>query len=377
MAKVQLLDFPEKLLGSDEECATAKPVRFLTWSSAAHLINYLNFYARKILPFNSWDPTGAETAGMDKVSFIYPLDEPTFSGSYKRWLTCCIQIAQIQNADHAVADVTLTVDSETGASVSKVVYANLTNVGFDVDDDDEVFYLFFNVEVDGSMIERVIASITNGTYVAIMGFGAWELPPAVGGEKVAEKFGAIKEKHANIDDSISGVLDPDEYLPAEHIDTDVADIVTGQLDAWTNNRRIICSVGAADPDTTAVRTFAATTATTGAWTSVIEGGIYVPAYAQQDGTTVHVIRCGIFCKNTDASSSAWRIKSSGYTSSEDNIANQVAQWRPMSFSNGDFDTSGAGLPLTVPTAGEWITLEVYHSVASNLEVYQVIIWEAG
>jgi hypothetical protein len=377
VAKVQLLDYPEKLMGSDEECATGEAVRFLTWSSAAHLINYLNFYARRVLPFNSWDPTYASTAGMDKVSFIYPLDEPTYSGSYKRWLTCCIQIAQIQNADHAVADVTLTVDSETGASISKVVYANLTNVGFDVDDDDDVFYMFFDMEVDGSMIERITASITNGTYVAIMGFAAWELPPAVGGEKVAVQSGAIWEKHANIDDSISGVLDPDEFLPAEHIDTDVSDIVTGQLNAWTDNRRIICSVGAADPDSTSIHTFAATTATTGAWTSVIEGGLYVPAYAQQDGTTYHIIRAGIFMQNQDASSSAWRIKSSSYTSSEDNVANQVAQWRPMSISNGDFDTGGAGLALTVPTAGEWITIEVYQSVASNLEIYQVILWEAG
>lgn len=365
MADIKIFPYPDQFAVSDQEVEPGKPVRSMTWTSVAHLINHLNFFARRVLPWTSWGQVG----GVGTFDFVYPVDGPAYS---TRRVVVVVALTR-SNLDYLSGPVQMTVKSSTDTTGTTATFAEGTsNTSAGVYTEESVNYVFREITVTGGRREKIEVTITSTSDRNVIGFGAWELPPANGGAKSAMAAGGgVSLIKADIDGTVSNVVDPAKYFATKEIDTDLADIHKGAAEAWRSNRRIIYNIGfitnaaAANP----IDLYAANDS---AWHSVTGEGLYVPPYVNNLGRTTRKVRIAVKLKNAGAGTGHWRATDSGGNpSSEDSVSNTTLQWRPM---GSPYDPTVDGLQLEIPLAGGRVHLQT-NSAGAEPHIYQVIIWE--
>jgi hypothetical protein len=239
-----------------------------------------------------------------------------------------------------------------------------------------VNYIAREINVTGGQREKIEVTITATSDRNIIGFGAWELPPADGGAKTARASGGgVSLVKGDIADSVSNAVTPSKFFIGENIDTDLADIHKATMEAWRSNRRIIHNVGFINNSGAAANPIDLFDATNdGSWYDVTGEGLYIPAYVNNLGRTTREIRVAVKLQNQSTGTGEWRVVTDSETSSADTVSNQVLQWRPMSDGSGVFVPATDGLQVAVPLSASWIDIQTKSSGAEP-HIYQVIIWE--
>jgi hypothetical protein len=364
VGKVKLIGNPSNI--SDDEVFCGATVRSMTWQEAANMANYLNFFARRIVPFTSFGVTG----NVGPFEFLFPVSDPDYS-TRKLFVMCLIGSGTL---DYAAGAIVLDVSGTTQSSALSATFAEgKGNTTFALTTEMAKVYVNRLPQISGGVLEKMSCEITTASPGRFfLGYGAWELPPNGTGIAKSSKGGYLSAK-ASITDTVDNVVDPTDFAILEAIDTDVDVIQNAATRAWYKERRIVQNCGyvdtsAGDPS------MILTTATTSAWTTVSDGGFYIPPYATRKDETTRNIRVVVHFKNTAAGTGQWRVVTSQGNSSSDSVANQTLQWRPCSDGSGNFDSTGNGLQVSVGTAGEWIDIQIYHEGADP-EIYQVQIWE--
>jgi hypothetical protein len=370
MANVKIFPYPDQFAIADQEVAPGKLVRSMTWTSIAHLVNHLNFFARRVLPWNSWNLLG----GLGPFDFCFPVDGPNYT---TRKLMVVIGLAR-NNIDYAAGGVQMTLKSSTDTTGTTATFAEGSSNTFLTLNESEraVNYIAREINVTGGQREKIEVTITATGDKNIIGFGAWELPPADGGAKTARASGGgVSLVKGDIADSVSNAVTPSKFFIGENIDTDLADIHKATMEAWRSNRRIIHNVGFINNSGAAANPIDLFDATNdGSWYDVTGEGLYIPAYVNNLGRTTREIRVAVKLQNQSTGTGEWRVVTDSETSSADTVSNQVLQWRPMSDGSGVFVPATDGLQVAVPLSASWIDIQTKSSGAEP-HIYQVIIWE--
>lgn len=373
MGYIQLIDLPETLIRTNEETNAGRPVRWITSTAAAQMANYLNFYARRVIPWSDWQ-TGSGGIYPTSFSFVAPIDGTDYS---QRILTCVFRLSRVDSQDSDVGYVQLDVTSSTGGSVTAVVVSgNAINI-WDNDNEGNMVYAVVDVDVTGSKREEMIASLNtamSATSWAFCGYGAWELPPKSDGT-VAGDFG-LALGTASCPDTASEAVKHYNYYIGSPVDTDANDINKASIPGFNKHRRVIHNLGVIDTPNNR-KLFELSTATVGGgylstWTSVLPGGLVIPAYCARNGDTTRNLRMAIRCITT-VGSAAWRVVTSTGNGSTDTMGTNN-DWRPME-SSGTYDPDVDGYSFTVGTSTEWIDIEVTQDNANDARIHQIIIWE--
>jgi hypothetical protein len=364
VGKVKLIGNPSNI--SDDEVFCGKMVRSMTWQEAANLCNYLNFFARRILPFTSFGVTGST----GPFEFIFPVSDPDYA-TRKLYVVCMIGSGTL---DYAAGAIELEVFGTTQATALSATFAEgKGTTTFSLTTEMAKVYVSRLPQISGGKIEKItcnIATASPGRF--FLGYGAWELPPNGTGIAKSSKGGYLSTK-ACVTDTIDNVVDPIDFAILEDIDTDVGVVQNAAKRAWYKERRIIhnCGYVATDSSDPAMNL---ATSTTNAWTDVSDGGFYIPPYATRKDETTRNIRVGVHVGCSGSPPGHWRVSTSQGFSATDSIVNANLCWRPMSHANAVFDPDANGLQATVGTAGEWINIQTNH-IGANPQIYQVVIWE--
>jgi hypothetical protein len=206
---IQLIDVPSFV--TDEEVNVGKSDRGWTWLSMCEVINWLNFHARKILPFSHChDSHVGLPIRLQKTTFIYPVDGPSYS---TRYLTVVVGVSSATYTPTGAA-VDVTVTSSTDAT-GQTLTASVGSVAAATSETEaDTVYLAFRVAITSGKNELI--TIDCAEYGddggRIMGFGAWELPPTSGGAGVAmSSGGGLAAAKANLVQGSTSLLDPVNY----------------------------------------------------------------------------------------------------------------------------------------------------------------------
>lgn len=369
MANLPLHPLVRPFFIADEEVRQKQCVRSFTWSSMADMANHLNFYARKVMPFNTF----GYLVGILDSDFLFPVDAaPSYS---TRYITVLAQFV-LDSATYSATAVTATFKTSTDTTgVTKNIGQVSGNTLDILSSEAPCSYVDADVEVTPGYIEKVNISVPASKGFNLIGAGITELPPFEGGAKIARYLQGVKEG-ASILDSVTGVIKPSVFYIGEDIDTDISGLITAMGNAWSHNRRILQSVGAYCNSSNNTL-FDLTTATTASWTDITpNGGIYIPPIATKSGQDYAYIRVAIKCKVDSAGSFDWRVVTNeGNYSSSATINNTNPCWKPMSDSDGVFDPTGNGVQAMVHKNGDWIQIEVNYSGSVAPHIYQIEVWE--
>ena len=364
MTTIQIGDQPRFI--TSEEVMTGKLVRSGTWRDVAEMINYLNRYACKVLPYTRWGDTP-----VTDFDFVYPVDRPDYSS---RYLTCLFGMRPATAAIGALVQVD---SSSGGTDTYQSAGAGGTPAPWDAESESGVNYFLAQVEIEGNTRELIEVTAEDGHI--FNSFGAWELPPVEGGTNPMIGPG-ISPGTASIDSAVAEVLNPQDYMQDKLIDaTKLGDVQDAEIAAWERNRRIIFQVapGAASMN------WNTGAAGMGAWVSLPQGGIYVPAYAvsqaQYDAGFRH-IRVAVKAKNTFITgTSQWRVETSRGNFNGTNWGGDAnLHWMPMDPGTGVYDRTTDGIQAEVGLTGEWIQVGLTDNnddLASLPLIAQVTIWE--
>ena len=374
---IQLLDYPEQLLVSDEEVQVGRDVRTWTWINLAHLLNYLNHYAQRVMPWTRWH----ETIG--KFEFVFPVDTPDFTSKYL--IVVVAVTGKVDGAGNELVKVKTSTSGATWYSLAAAVGA-FTSTAYASSEADTT-YLIFKVPVTGGKRELVTV-MTEGAPSAgarLDGFGAWQLPSRQSGYDIASSAsGGVALGAGAIRDTVDNVVSPTPMFAGEDIDVDLADALTCLSQAWLRNRRIIGSYGCA-ADYGAVGDQPMTLYISGAgWQAPMAGpGIFVPAYLARRGDTYRTIRaaCRYRLEGTAGEGAAWRVHTSRGNFPSDAgapLTSTDLEWSPF---GTPFDPDANGILIEVGLVDEWVQIEMVHdgNIPSDRDpwIYQVILWEDG
>ena len=366
MSDVQLLDMPEQLLVSDDEVFIGHPVRSWTWTNFAHLCNWLNFHARKTLPYARY-----LTGSPSEVQFVFPVGRPGYS---TRKLTVVVglvgtsieaSLQEVKFKSSTIAPSWITKSAALGSFSTSWEY---------VSSEADICYVICDLTVTAGRNELVTIQATG---MRIDGFGAWELPPKMGGADCASLGnGGLESGVASIDDAVLSVCQAPPFFIGEPIDLDVGALQSAHESAWRRNRRIIASIGAGDFSVSASHGLDLHTgATEGSWVAVTTGGILVPAFASRPNDDRRIIRVAALCRLESSGTAAkWRVNTTRGYSPEDTIELDRLCWRPLD--DGTYVPEKDGLPAEVGLTNEWISIELFRGVGGpKPHIHQIIIWE--
>lgn len=352
----------------DRETHTGEPVTEWTWTSLTDLTNWLNFSARKVMPYQRW---GAGRAAA--VSMIYPVDNPTYS---TRFITVLVAV----RLHTAAGSGTVTIKTSTdGTGVTVKVFENpgaggpTPAVSAQISEA-PIGTAIAHVEITGDT--RELITLTPSSELQIDGFGAWELPPGmVLASGVGASRGIIRTRPSTLPSTTTDIIDPDDFRATQDVDTDVGNVQTGTENAFARNRPIYFAAGVFG-DVIGMLLETDSPSDNDVFISLPQGGIYIPPGAVKLGATTRTIRVAVYVQNQAAGGSTWQTSTSTGTHTGETIGDQTAQWSPL----GDpYSSSNDGATATVGVAGEWITIQLREDSGANADprITAICIWDDG
>ena len=361
MSKIPLQDQPRYI--TDEEVQVAKNVRAATWVDVAGVINFLNFSCRTISPYTRWGSGIAAT-----VDTVIPVSLPTYS---TRKLVVLVGIRPVEGA---VGPHNVTFSSSSGGStILSYMEMGVPASGYSTNSEAQVEYVFAQVEVTADTRENI--TVTGTVSSLIDGYGIWELPPIDGGANHMAGPG-ITPLLSSIEDSISGVIDPNDFMgDAEPDATVLAAVQASALTGWTRNRRHLYTLNVH-------QTWETPGSAANTWFSLPLGGIYIPPYAYsraQETAGKRIIRATVHAFGPGGGVGEWRIETSignfSGTTYDGALGPLYSGWQPFERATGAYDETLDGIRAEVGLAGEWIHIGLRTTGAGQASITGVSIWE--
>jgi len=364
MTKILLPDKVRQL--TDDEVQTADPTLMGTFQDLAAALNYLNVYARTVLPWHQW---GTEQAA---IEFVYP----STGGNYaQRQLGVMIAVSPAESG--VEAPVTISLGSSSGSGNTVVIQSfNAASAWLKGSEAEvQLYYLDVGFIPDS---RELISVTTDLAFNQIVGVGAWELPPTGSGANPMSGPG-LTIGSASIDPALDAViLDPSDFLSDDLIDAaQMAEIQVSSAAAWEHNRRIIFwgefegDIAYLDP--AGVGGHVVNTAY-----SYPTGGIACPPYAyskEQETAASRNLRAvvKVIVTNDDVE---LRWNTSIGTTPWQTLVPGTYWWPTWDFIGGVFDRTVDGIQISVGFVFEWIYLELRTAAATAIcSVTSAVIWE--
>lgn len=355
MADIRLVDEPQIL--SKEEFYTGREVKDMTVSSILDQANYLNFYARRSLPYRRISLSNPEDTS---VQFIYPVDGEDYS---QRRLLVLVGARNAASESTIQKTVTMTSTTMNGSiNTYRVADASNSAVSFAVTkpeiSDLHVQYYIGEVDITGGTDELIeLGGIIDG-------YGAWELPPGVG----SSIAGGISPSTSKIQSGVTSAIDRSSVYPGGGVtSSDVSSIAEESHHGCLSHGRIFFSCGRNNNLSSAKWSM-----TSGSEHPI--GGIYFPPCQAMPGRDYINISAAVWV-SSGIGDIAIRSEGLSYTGSYVSAAHSN-KWIPWgssrAYGTGSDVHDGSKSTLTgrAKATGDWL----YIVANSSVEVRSVTMW---
>lgn len=340
-----------------EQFYTAQKVRGITHTQLASQCNWLNFYARRVLPYHRYDLTNTTS-----TNFIYPVGGENYSN---RELTVVIGVRDDDSGENPAEYVRVSSSTMGGISstynqraISESGSLNNYVTRGPGDDDVSVEYFFVPASITGDTVE-LIEILVNGSS-AIDGVGAWELPPGDGGSTV----GGVPLSTSKISSTINNAIDFSRFYPGANIrSVEIVEFTNASHEGCLNHGRIFFSCGR--PHTGSPMNLNATSAA-----DLPAGGIYFPPCQGVKGRNYVTVHGAVWGSGTSTPTVALKSESLSYTGSTISLTGSNL-WQPFG-SNSASSGFGAKTTFTgrADPDGDWL----YLNTSGTVNIYACTLW---
>lgn len=361
---------------------TALPVRssqFVKWSDT---INWLNFFARRVLPYRRM----ASSHNTRSTSFLYPAGSP--DTDQQRYLLVMVGLRLGYGSDTGSPEDTVDIKSQantTGISLdfeNVAAGAGFTHVDYQ-EDDKPISFITGRIEIEEGL--NLISLATTDVTSAIDGYAAWELPPGLYSYNVD---GGLGLDVPSVDSGETHISDSTDYYSIENITSTKTDNIIDNAEvARKANGRIAFAAGGwgAWNGSTYTYTGMRWECSSATFVKYPQGGIYLPPAQGVKGVEsggIEYIRYKAAVLATCSTSASWAMYSEGLGASSSTQTFSTASPNPDWFTSGgnhdnDVTTwlaSYDGVAFNARASGDWVYLELKKG-ASNVNVYGIIIWQ--